>query len=294
MASKQAKKNLIKLKDFNPEYVTLGEPSDNGHGGTKIPMRYNCPKRGEIPLTILMPKLDFPFGASRLERDGKVSYSVAFSYTGFKNNFEGRADEKMVFEKMKGLERRRNELLAKSSKKYLKKKKSLEAVEGSSNPIVKHSLDKKTGEEDKHDPTTSCKLYSKDHKEFHNVYVFESSNKKQRVPLTVENLSSVVPSRSSGNLMVSCHNTTVVNGIASSPLYCNQIMVFPSEGTIEDNVFDDDDSDDNAFGSDSEDEEEVKVAPTKANGKDKKEEESEVDEESEEEVEVEVEDSDED
>ena len=317
---------IITYKDFDPSRIVYKPPKENGHGGSIIPAMYNCPKRGEIPILVTTPKMKMPFGVSQYppakdEPDPEiVKFTADLSFNGHDNDFKEDKDVGVFFNKMMGVEKHRNQFLYKNSKKFLGKAyKSVDILEAICNPVVK--FDEKHG---KYPPKISAKMRrdKKDKKKeiflntFSNMKVYTTANKHTPVNVVAfksENgdagdsqlIADVIPHGSEGRGLLYAYGLTVVSGKVSMPWTCKQIMVYPGQDDINENVFanmsDDEDEPDvpvteSAFADDSEEEDDT-PAPAQASKKTKKkpvvEDKAEEASESDEEVEVEVDASDE-
>lgn len=341
---------IISFTEFDPSRVVYKTPKDNGFGGTTIPVAYDCPRRGEIPLLLKTPKIRSPFGASQypMARDNPAENIVKFSAD---MSFEGAshypADHEnatksrfsnpeigVMYEKFVDLEKTQKLYLSKNGKKLLNKKYSLEVLEELCNPVVKYSKDKVSKDLDgKYAPKITVKLRrdkkekgsdvllntfnsvkvytTKDKKNAVNIVAFKSKTKGDDVVDTTVPISTVIPFSSDVRGLIYCYGLTVVSGKISMPWFAKQLMVYPGQDEIKENVFADDSDDDddsgpsvteNAF-EDSDDDEPVPVVAKKPTKKVTKnaapvktviedsdsEEEVEVEEDSDDEEEVEVE-----
>jgi len=255
--------NIISIEEFEPKNIVLNNPTTNAHGGTVIPIHYQCPRRGKIPFILKTPKCEVPYGVSQFPsaekvekgKEDAVGYSLNISFSGFDNNFEKNPKVGMFFTKLQEMEKFVHQQLVKNSKKFLKDNiKSVEVVEKMCYPIIKRS--KKDGEiTDKYPPTFTVKMrrYGKEGTEPQFVTKILSPDGTES-KLTVDNRNEKFPRYSEAKSVLHCPSLQVVAKV-SMPFNVIQAMVYPGKNQIVGN----------AFANDSDDESgpPVKVVPTK-------------------------------
>jgi hypothetical protein len=260
----QNMENIIKLSEFDPKKIILKDPKANKAGGIAIPVKYMCPRRGEIPFLLKTPKVDLPFGASQWPTkenskgvEDTVKYSLAPVFTGHHNDWEGKPKVKMLHDKLAALETHIHKTLFKNSMKYLKKKySSISSVEDKCNPIIRPGKTK--GELDPSKPPGFKINLDRDKKEdktqlntFGSMTIFDKSN--QKVVLDVNNVNDTFQWSSATRGLIGLFTLFVVNGNISMPIRAKQLLAYPGVSNITKNVFEDD--------SDAEDDDSEPVKP---------------------------------
>jgi hypothetical protein len=233
--------NIIDINEFDPSNLVLKDPRDNPTAGKNIPVRYNCPRRGEIPILFKTPRLDLPYGISQWPPPDKC---VGVNPTEIKYNLDvfitGRDSKKVALFKTKlaSFQAGIHNLLQKDSKRLLGKSCSLEVVQDKCNPILKN-----TDEESNRPCSFKLKLRRDEiDKVFtdtiKSVDVYQSDGSSvTKVPLTIHNLSDVFERKSSLRGLVACYSLTLINGNISIPLRPVQIQTYPGVKAITTNVF---------------------------------------------------------
>jgi hypothetical protein len=309
--------NIITLKEFTPENIVLQDPKTTKHG-TKIPLKYNCPRRGLIPLVVMLPRAECPYGFSQYPQDDdvegdkwdSVKFSLNLSCTGYKDDDQFANNPKigMLFKKWKKMQKIVRKRIQKKAQHYIKRTvKNMDLMNELSYDIVKHSKDKETGEiTDKYDPTINVKLprysVSKESKELYfpsEIY----NHKKDKIELpnhvpTREGHSTLVgilkntfPRGCDVKPLAQCPSVWWVSKKLSMPWHVIQVKTYPGKNQIKGYAFGDD-SDAEV----EEEEEKPEVVSEDGDGDedDGEEEEKEEKEEEEEEEEVEVSEEDDD
>jgi len=302
--------NIITIEEFDPKNIVLNLPTQNTHGGSVIPIHYQCPRRGKIPFILKPPKCELPYGTSQFPtadkvikgKEKEVNYSLNLSFSGFDDKFSKNSKVGMFYDKLKKMEKHIHKELVANSQKYLKDDiKSVSVIEKMCWPIVKHSKDKDTGKvTNKYPPTFSVKLprYGKDGAEPRFSTKVTNSN-GENVTLTTSNVHETFPRNSEVRCLIQCSSIQKVAKLSMS-FKALQIKTYPGKNQISGNVFENDSDDETPVKSKAKndsDDEEVEETPVKSKAKAKKDSEEEVEEKEEanesEEVEVEVEDSEE-
>lgn len=291
--------NIISIEEFDPKNIVLNNPTKNTHGGTVIPVHYQCPRRGKIPFIIKLPRCDLPYGVSQFPtadkvekgKESSVNYSLNISFTGFDDKFKNNPQIGMFFDKWKKMEKHIHKQLVAGSQKYLKDDvDSVKVMEKMCWPIVKHSKDKDTGKiTNKYPPTFSIKLprYGKEGVEpKFNTKVFDHNNKE--VTLTTDNVYETFPRYSEIKGLIQCSSLQRVAKLSMS-FRAVQVKTYPGKNQIAGNAFagDSDDEDSNqapakaAVAEDSEDNAAANAAEADGSGDESSEAEVEGDDESE-------------
>lgn len=254
--------NIITIQEFDPKNIVLNNPTQNTHGGTVIPVHYQCPRRGKIPFILKPPKCELPYGVSQFPtadkvlkgEENKVNYSLNLSFNGFDNDFEKNPEIGMFFKKWKKMETHIHKELVKNSKKFLKDNiKSVDVMEKMCWPIVKHSKDKDGEVTNKYPPTFSIKLprYGKDGAEplFSTKLITKQGNEARLVvgPTNKEeneiNVYEAMPRYSEVRTLIQCTALQKVAKLSMS-FKTIQVKVTPGKNQISGNAFADDSDDD--------------------------------------------------
>lgn len=284
--------NIISLEEFEPTNVVLKDLKP-AKFGSKIPVVYKCPKRGEIPLLLKLPKCDTPYGYSQFPsaekvqkgKENDVNYSLQVSFTGHDSKFKDNEKVGMLFNKLVKTQEHVQSLMIKDCQKYMKKPKvSKDTMSELFTPIIKYSKDKATGViTNKYAPTFSFKLprYSKNKDDPNEVPKFSGFKifnvKDEEVSLTSENLKDIFPRYSEIKGLILCTGVANVK-TWSMPFSAVQVKVYPGKNQITENAFADD-SDHEDHGNKEVKKPTGKVEPTPVEEEDEEEEEVEVEEE---------------
>lgn len=253
--------NIITIEEFDPTNIILNNPTKNTHGGTVIPVHYQCPRRGKIPFILKPPKCELPYGVSQFPtadkvvkgEENKVNYSLNISFAGFDNQFAKNPKVGMFYQKWKKMESHIHKQLVKNSKKYLKDNiKSMDVMEKMCWPIVKHSKDKDGEITNKYPPTFSIKLprYGKDGAEPRfstNLINDQGGESKLTVGPTNKELNEFnvyesFPRYSEIRTLIQCTSLQKVAKLSMS-FKAIQVKVFPGKNQISGNAFADDSDD---------------------------------------------------
>jgi hypothetical protein len=254
--------NIITIEEFDPTNIVLNNPTKNTHGGTVIPVHYQCPRRGKIPFIIKPPKCELPYGVSQFPtadkvvkgEENKVNYSLNISFNGFDNNFEKNPEIGMFFNKWKKMETHIHKQLLKNCQKFLGSKvKSMDVMESMCWPIVKHSKDKEGEVTNKYPPTFSIKLprYSKNkdgsEPEFSTKFIHKGTESKLTVGSTNKesndhNVYDAFPRYSEARTLIQCTSLQSVAKLSMS-FKAIQVQSYPGKNQISGNAFADDSDD---------------------------------------------------
>jgi hypothetical protein len=278
--------SLISMEDFNPELIVLEKPKSNKHGGSVIPVKYDCPTRGKIRLLLKTPRAPLPYGVSQFPRaddvkegeEGKIKYNLNVSYEGFKDKFKGEEKIGVWFDKFKKLETVLVDKLYKGRKLYLGDDKlTKEIIKYNLFSMVKHSKNKDKEITDEYCPTTSFKLpryviepekkpkgkSDKDHAAGEDAGVSSVKSRfgtkvhdkdGHEITLTDSNLRELFPPRTDIRAVISCSSIWNISGRLSMSWRAEQVKLYPNTSALS-----------YAFGKDSDDEEpEADEAPAKS------------------------------
>lgn len=251
--------NIIKLSELNTDYLVFKDPKDNASGGKAIPVRYNCPRRGEILLMFKTPRMDLPYGVSQWplpqhctdKNSNEIKYALDMAMTG-----KDVEKANVFYRKMQELESAIHARLQKDSKRLVGKQCSLEVIQDKCNDLVKNDRPDSTR------PACIKLKLRRDEKDkipqntFSSVDVYKAGS-SAKVFLTVnggsegggtsttgESISDVFERRSSVKGLVALYSLSLINGNISIPLRPIQLQVYPGMKQITTNVFFGDDSDD--------------------------------------------------
>ena len=253
--------NIVKLSELNTDYLIFKDPKDNVSGGKAIPVRYNCPRRGEIPLMFKTPRMDLPYGVSQWplpqnctdKNSSEIKYALDMAMTG---KDPKKANE--FYTKMQELQSAIHIHLQKDSKRLIGKQCSLEVIQDKCNDLVKNDRPDSTR------PACIKLKLRRDEKDkvpqntFSSVDIYKAGS-SQKLFMTVdggsgyneggtsnraESISDVFERRSSVKGLVALYSLSLINGNISIPLRPVQLQVYPGMKQITTNVFFGDDSDD--------------------------------------------------
>lgn len=142
--------------DFDVSKAHFGTPRTNDNGGKSIYLSFN-----KAPIVLQTPEMIAPFGKQKWENDkGVTKYTLDLSFKGM----ESRDLLKTFFDKMNDLDEKLVDSALENSFDWLKKKGvSREVVKNLYTPLVRHPIDKATGEiSTKYPPTFKLSLPFKD------------------------------------------------------------------------------------------------------------------------------------
>jgi hypothetical protein len=135
--------------------VQFGTPRTNDNGGKSIYLSFN-----KAPIVLQTPEMYAPFGMSKYDNDNGSKYSIDLSFKGM----ESRKNLETFYEKMNELDEKLIDEGVTNSFDWLKKKgASRDVVKALYTKLVRHPIDKETGDiSTKYPPTFKLSLPQQD------------------------------------------------------------------------------------------------------------------------------------
>lgn len=230
--------NIITYNTFDISQVQISDPKQNKHGGSVAQVSV-----GGAPLRLTFPPMRTPFGIGpgknkegQITKDehGNMQFSLALALE------ETRENVPQFLKVMRELEDKMARTSSEKSIKWWGEETPYEIAKRLCNPIVKFAKDKETKQIKKeYAPNIQLKCSQKRvsgqglfSPEFDFPLDVKNGRSKERVSLTIDNYTTLVPAQAIVTGIMECTGVWIANGKASMTFRVKYLLVKPSSSKI--------------------------------------------------------------
>ena len=212
---------ITKGSDLNIEHISFKEYK-NKHGNTTINLKHD-----NKSIVLQTPKMSLPWNLSCYQTANKETYTMTQSFKGMENDQE----LEDFYNNLVELDKLILDAAKENKERWFNGQYTDESLEELYTPIIKHSLDKISGEPDgKYPPTIRIKIPFNMNKFRINIY----DEDKNAIDLESIPLPSIIVKEKELKTIIEINNIWIINGRFGCTLNCVQIkMVNGKTNTLE-------------------------------------------------------------